>query len=91
MLTVSSCRSGLPKKTQLYIFFDIANVNDFRHRLVSFIPQIKTVAGVLTDRKAIEEHKKNKVPGLLKLIGVNISFSHKGFVKVRKNESNNVE
>ena len=81
MLTVS-CRSGLPKKTQLYIFFDIVNVTEFRHNLVSFIPLIKTVAGVLKDRDAIDDHKKKKLPGLITLDGVNISFSHKGFVKV---------
>ena len=87
-LTVS-CRSGMPKKTELYIFFDIVDVKKFRHRLLSFIPKIKTVAGVLNDRKKIDEHKKNKVPGWLKLSGVNISFSHKGFVKV--SQINNME
>jgi len=79
-----SCRSGLPKKTQLYIFFDIVNVAQFRKDLVHFIPLIKTVAQVLKDRKAIDDHKKKKLPGLIPLVGVNISFSHKGFVKVRK-------
>jgi hypothetical protein len=83
MLTVS-CRSGLPKKTQLYIFFEIVDVEKFRKDLVRFIPLIKTVAGVLKDRQAIDDHKKKKLPGLVKLVGVNISFSHKGFVKVRK-------
>jgi len=82
-LTVSY-RSGLPKKTQLYIFFDIVDVTKFKQDLVSFIPLIKTVAGVLKDRQAIDDHKKKKLPGLITLVGVNISFSHKGFVKVRK-------
>ena len=81
LLTIS-CRSGLPKKTQLYIFFDIVDVTEFRHNLVSFIPLIKTVAGVLKDRDAIDDHKKKKCPGLITMVGVNISFSHKGFVKV---------
>ena len=85
VLTVScSCRSGLPKKTQLYIFFDIVDVKKFQKDLVCFIPLIKTVAGVLKDRQAIDDHKKKKLPGLIQLVGVNISFSHKGFVKVRK-------
>jgi hypothetical protein len=83
VLTVS-CRSGLPKKTQLYIFFDIDDVTEFRKKLLCFIPIIKTVAGVLKDRQDIDDHKKNKRPGLLTLVGVNISFSHKGFLKVRK-------
>ena len=90
VLTVS-CRSGLPKKTQLYIFFDIVDVTKFRKDLLRFIPLIKTVAGVLKDRQDIDDHKKKKLPGLITLVGVNISFSHKGFVKVRKNESNNAE
>ena len=90
VLTVS-CRSGLPKKTQLYIFFDIVDVKKFKENLLRFIPLIKTVAGVLKDRKDIDDHKKKKLPGLITLVGVNISFSHKGFVKVRKIESNNAE
>ena len=85
------CRSGLPKKTQLYIFFDIVDVAKFRKELVHFIPLIKTVAGVLKDRQDIDDHKKKKLPWLIPMVGVNISFSHKGFVKVRKNESNNAE
>jgi hypothetical protein len=43
----------------------------------------------LKDRQAIDDHKKKKCPGLITLVGVNISISHKGFVKVRKNESIN--
>jgi len=74
--------SGLPKKTQLYIFIDIVDVKQFRHRLLAFIPKIKTVAEVLEDRKKIEEHKRKKVPGWHKIVGVNISISHKGFVKL---------
>ena len=85
VLTVTvSYRSGLPKKTQYYIFFDIVDVKKFRHRLVSFIPHIKTVTEVLKDRQAIDDHKRKKHHGLISLVGVNISFSHKGFVKVRK-------
>jgi hypothetical protein len=38
----------------------------------------------LKDRQAIDDHKKKKLPGLITLVGVNISFSHKGFVEVRK-------
>ena len=91
ILTAVSCRSGLPKKTQLYTFFEIVDVAKFRHHLVHFIPLVKTVSGVLKDRKAIDDHKKNKHHGLVHIFGVNISISHKGFVKVRKNESNNAE
>ena len=83
VLTVS-CRSGLPKRTQFYIFFEIINATKFRQDLTCFIPLVRTVAGVLKDRKAIEDHKKKGHHGLLHLVGVNILFSHKGFVKVRK-------
>ena len=83
LLTVSS-RSGLPKKTQLYIFFEIVDVPKFQQDLVQFIPLITTVAQVLKDRDAIDDHKKKKLTGLMTLVGVNISFSHLGFVKVRR-------
>lgn len=85
MLTIIY-RSGLPKKTQFYIVFDIVDVAKFRKDLNKFIPLIKTVAGVLKDRQAIDDHKKQKLPGLVPLTGVNIAFSHLGFVKVSKIE-----
>jgi len=74
--------SGLPKKTQLYIFFEIADVANFKKALVSFIPLITTVTQVLKDRKAIEDHKRKKLPGYITLVGVNFSLSHQGFVKL---------
>ena len=77
-------RSGLPKKTQTYFFFQVTNVKLFRHQLVQFIPLIKTVAGVLKDRKAIEDHKKRGHKTLITLVGVNIAFSHFGFTQVRR-------
>jgi len=80
-------RSGLPKKTQTYIFFDIVNVQKFRNDLRLFIPIIKTVSQILKDRKDIDEHKKKKLPGLLPIVGVNTSFSHTGFVKLGVDDS----
>ncbi|KIM34766.1 hypothetical protein M413DRAFT_450072 [Hebeloma cylindrosporum] len=74
--------SGLPKKTQFYIFFDVTDTKKFREDLNKFIPLIKTVEGVLKDRDAIKDHKKKKLPGLVHIVGVNIAFSHKGFVKL---------
>ncbi|KAF8197128.1 hypothetical protein BJ912DRAFT_98447 [Pholiota molesta] len=79
--------SGLPKKTQFYIVFDIVNVAKFRKDLNKLIPLIKTVAGVLKDRQAIDDHKKKKLPGLVPLTGVNIAFSHLGFVKLGIDDS----
>ncbi|KAF8952262.1 peroxidase TAP [Flammula alnicola] len=79
--------SGLPKKTQFYVFFDITDVAKFRKDLNKFIPLIKTVAGVLKDRDDIADHKKKKLPGLIPLTGVNISFSHQGFIKLGIDDS----
>ncbi|KNZ82347.1 Peroxidase 1 [Termitomyces sp. J132] len=72
--------SGLPKKTQTYFFFQITDVKLFKIQLSHFIPQIETTSQVLKDRKAIEDHKKKGNKTLLKIVGVNIAFSHKGFV-----------
>ncbi|KAG6841173.1 hypothetical protein C0991_001098 [Blastosporella zonata] len=72
--------SGLPKKTQTYFFFQITNVKVFRSQLSHFVPLVKTTAQVLKDRKDIEDHKRNGDKTLIKMVGVNIAFSHKGFV-----------
>lgn len=46
---------------------------------------------MLKDRQAIDDHKKKKLPGLIPLVGVNISISHKGFAKVSpKNKANGI-
>ncbi|KAF9476134.1 peroxidase TAP [Pholiota conissans] len=79
--------SGLPKKTQFYITFNVVDVAKFKKDLNKFIPLIKTVAGVLKDRQAIDDHKKKKLPGLVPLTGVNIAFSHLGFVKLGIDDS----
>ncbi|KXN90737.1 Dye-decolorizing peroxidase msp1 [Leucoagaricus sp. SymC.cos] len=39
---------------------------------------IKTVKQILADRDAIDRHKKEKKPGLLKLVGANISLTYTG-------------
>ena len=75
-------RSGLPKKTQTYFFFQITNVRLFRSQLVQLAPLIKTVAQVLKDRKAIDNHKKEDHKTLIRLVSVNVAFSHKGFKEV---------
>jgi len=81
-------RTGFPKKTETLYFFVITDKDKFRHDLRNFIPLVKTVAQVLADRKAIEEHKRKYPPSpgskphLLPLVGTNIAFSHFGFKKV---------
>jgi Dyp-type peroxidase family len=80
--------SGLPKKTQTYFFFQITNVKLFRSQLGQFTPVVKTVAQVLNDRKVIEDHKKKGDKTLITMVGVNIAFSHKGFLAMGIDDSN---
>lgn len=88
----SQCKrvGGLPKRTQTFFFFQINKdrVQDFRTQLVQLAPLITTTAQVIKDRAKIDENKKqaadsNAKPDLVKLVGVNIAFSHKGLVQVR--------
>ncbi|KJA16590.1 hypothetical protein HYPSUDRAFT_147511 [Hypholoma sublateritium FD-334 SS-4] len=78
---------GLPKRTETFFLFEIINATKFRKDLNKLIPLVKTVAGVLKDRKDIEDHRKKRLPGLLRLTGVNISFSHLGFIKLGIDDS----
>jgi len=78
---------GLPKKTQTNVFFQIVDVTNFRKQLRALIPLITTTDQVLKDRDAINQHKKSGNHGLLKLFGVNIAFSHLGFVKMGIDDS----
>ena len=81
---------GLPKKTETCYFFRIesAHVSEFRTRLSKLVPLITTTTQTVNDqRKQIAQAKKDAAekkyaPPLLKMSGVNISFSHKGLQKV---------
>ena len=82
-------RAGLPKKTQTYLFFVINQfrVEKFRHQLAKLIPLITTTAQVFEDQELIAHTKKiaahrGQAPPLLRLSGVNISFSHRGLQQV---------
>ncbi|TFK20175.1 Dyp-type peroxidase [Coprinopsis marcescibilis] len=79
--------SGIPKKTELYYFFQILDTKKFRVQLGKLAPIIKTAAQVLHDRKCIEDHKKRGGHGLIQIVGVNVSFSHLGFQKLGINDS----
>jgi len=81
------CRSGLPKKTQTYIFFAIKDSSKFRSDLKRFIPLVTTVEQVLKIRDEIDEHKRKKLPGLVPCVGVNVSFSHFGLSKLGVDDS----
>lgn len=78
---------GLPKKTETYVFFQIENAQAFRTQLTKLVPMITSTAQVQADRATIAQNKKdakekNVAPPLLKMCGVNISFTHTGLVKV---------
>lgn len=81
------CRSGLPKKTQTFIFFKINNGKRFLADLVKLVPLIKTVAQSLQDRDDIASHKRESKKGLFKLAGVNISLTSTGLHEVKTNNS----
>ncbi|KAH9941342.1 peroxidase TAP [Amylocystis lapponica] len=80
--------AGLPKRTQTYVFFQIDdNVTAFRTQLSQLVPLITTTAQVVRDQQKIAQNKKAAAekgvePGLIKLSGVNIAFSHTGLVKL---------
>lgn len=85
VLHAYSC--GLIKKKELFFFFEILDAPKFRKQLVDFVPLVTNVKVAMEQKKAVERHKKQRSPGsprLIRLAGVNIAFSHKGFVKVRR-------
>ncbi|PFH47223.1 hypothetical protein AMATHDRAFT_68188 [Amanita thiersii Skay4041] len=80
---------GLPKKTATNFFFQIVDAGQFRKQLSKLIPLITTVDQVQKDRDAIKDHKQKNgnQGGLIKVSGVNISFSHFGLVKMGIDDS----
>ncbi|TFK38402.1 hypothetical protein BDQ12DRAFT_651384 [Crucibulum laeve] len=78
--------SGLPKKTQYYLFFQITDGTKFKKDLTKLIPLVKTVAQVLKDRETIKDHKEKGHKGLVPMVGVNIAFSHSGFTQLNEND-----
>lgn len=53
--------SGLPKKTETFLFFriDDARVHQFRTQLAKLVPLITTTSQVVKDRERIAQHKKD--------------------------------
>jgi hypothetical protein len=82
---IPSNRSGFPKKTETYFFFQVTNVKNFRSQLVKFAASVKTAAQVLKDRQDIDDRKKKGDKTLIPMSGINIAFSHKGLAKVWNN------
>ena len=77
-------RGGLVKMKEHFFFFEVLDATAFRQQLLKLVPHIKSVVDAQKDRKTVRDHKKQRKPGLVKMVAVNIAFSHKGFVKVRK-------
>ncbi|KUJ16039.1 Dyp-type peroxidase [Mollisia scopiformis] len=77
---------GLPKKFEAYWFLQIRDdrVKEFRCNLYKLLPLITSAAQAMRDQDQIDHWKRSSPPEgqLLKLSGVNISFSHKGLVKM---------
>ena len=78
-------REGLPKKGQIFFFFQIDKdrVKDFCTHLLQLAPLIASAADVQNDRERIRVEKQRAAeahtrPNILDMTGVNIAFSHKG-------------
>jgi Dyp-type peroxidase family len=83
---------GLPKKTQTYAFYQIANATEFRKRLSALIPFITTSTQAQGHKELIKQIKAstaqhNAPPPILKLAGINIAFSHNGLHKLGLTQS----
>ncbi|THH17068.1 dyp-type peroxidase [Bondarzewia mesenterica] len=75
--------SGLPKKTQTYVFFQITNSNAFRTALAHLVPLITSTKEVVGHRQSIADNKaaaarNSHEPPLLEIVGVNVAFSQIG-------------
>jgi hypothetical protein len=90
----ASIRFGLPKKAELFFFFQIERVDTFRSHLSNLIPLITTARQAENNRYYINASreklrmKANTADGktgyrLLPINGINIAFSAKGIQKVR--------
>jgi deferrochelatase/peroxidase EfeB len=84
---ISFYSTGLTKKTETFIFFQISDVGRFRRNLLDFVPLVKTVAQVQDDLAVIQDNKKQAAhkgnkPQLIPLAGANIAFSRSGLTKV---------
>lgn len=71
---------GLPKKVEAFFFFQITDPSKFRHDLTSVIPHITTYVQAQEAHKAIRDGKGSGK--IIPMAAVNISFSHKGLVRL---------
>ncbi len=70
---------GLQKNHERFVFFQIANVNDFKTTLrVKFASHVTSSAEVLHREHQLERHKAEGGRGVLPVVGVNVAFTDKG-------------
>lgn len=80
--TNSRTRPGLPKKAEVFYFFEIKDVDNFRRQLNKLVPLISTGQDVSSKKEAIRQHKQANSGSLLPTAFLNIAFSAKGVEKV---------
>ncbi len=74
---------GLQKNFERFIFFEIKNVQAFKHTLRHQIaPRITTTRTVHLRELELQEHKKQGDHTLLHLVGLNLGFTNNGILKL---------
>lgn len=86
-------RVGLAKKTETYLFFEIVgDVSGFRKQLALILPSITSATQVSQHKDQISKNKQeHTTPELLKISAVNLLFTHRGIVKVRRHRITKVQ
>jgi hypothetical protein len=74
---------GLVKKAEGFLFFHINDVPGFKNLLPDFADEVTNASQAIKNRLRVYEHRRkgNKAP--IEMVGVNIAFSYRGFVRVR--------
>lgn len=85
-IKLTSIRPGLPKKYQIFWFFQITDAGTFKPSLGKLMDDkiLTSSADAQNHRKKIHEVKTSQPGTLHELASVNIAFSFKGMQKVRK-------
>lgn len=73
---------GLPKKVEVFFFYEVVNAANFRSQLIHIIPLITSFVQSQALHNQIEAGRKVSSGVLMQMSAVNMSFSHKGLVAV---------
>lgn len=79
---MNSISAGLPKKAEIFFFFQITDVTKFRSGLSKLIPHIASTTDVTQAREDIVKKKMADKNCSLNLNFLNISFAAKGLQKL---------